>query len=62
MDILEKAYLGTSGMTLDEIADQQLVEQEIEQAKQECQEIGEHFKRVIPSGGYDVCFNCGGKE
>lgn len=26
----------------------------------ECVEMGEHFKRIVSSGGYDVCFNCGG--
>lgn len=58
MDLLEKAYNGTNGMTIDEIADMQLFEEGI----QECIKIGEHFKRILPKNGYDVCFNCGGKE
>lgn len=29
---------------------------------QECKDSGEHFKRVLPENGYDVCFNCGAKD
>lgn len=28
----------------------------------ECIAIGEHFCMTIAEGGYDVCFNCGGKS
>lgn len=37
-------------------------EEEQKQATDECISIGEHFKSVISDGGYDVCFNCGGRE
>jgi len=28
----------------------------------ECVAEGEHNKRIVSDGGYDVCFNCGAKE
>lgn len=34
----------------------------ITDAQAECMGTDEHRKRVISEGGYDVCFNCGGKE
>lgn len=33
-----------------------------QQAVKECVEAGQHFRGVISQGGYDVCFNCGGKS
>lgn len=47
-----------SGMALDEIAEQQLTQ---EQDTEDCIASGEHFKMILSENGYDVCFNCGGK-
>lgn len=31
------------------------------EAVQECKDSGEHFRRIVSEGGYDVCHNCGAK-
>ena len=33
-----------------------------ELCKVECVAIGEHNKRIVSDGGYDVCFSCGAKQ
>lgn len=31
------------------------------EAVQECKSTGEHFRRIVSDGGYDICHNCGVK-
>ena len=31
------------------------------EAVQECKDSGEHYRRIVSSGGYDICHNCGVK-
>lgn len=32
-----------------------------ESYRQECIDTNEHMKHIYSEGGYDLCFNCGGK-
>lgn len=38
------------------------LEKAMAEDRQHCVDEGRHLRRLVPSGGYDVCFNCGNKE
>lgn len=49
-------------MLIEDIAFNERVTSMQDQLTKECIEIDQHFKQILSENGYDVCFNCGGKE